>query len=59
MIVQGRFTVGGGVPRTTLTRLEWMLTGVSSFPTNARISGRMVAENGEQRTFSFDLVLDD
>ncbi len=51
--------MGGGVPRTALTRLEWMLTGVSSFPANARISGRMVAENGEQRTFSFDLVLDD
>ncbi len=59
MIVQGRFTVGGGIPGATFTRLEWTLTGVSSYPANARISGRLLGENGEQRTFSFDLVLDD
>lgn len=59
MVVQGRFTVGGGVPRATLTRVEWTLTGVPPYPANARISGQITGDNGEQRTFSFDLLLDD
>jgi hypothetical protein len=58
MVVQGRATLGGGVPRTTLDRLEWTVSGISTFPANARISGRLVA-GGQERAFSFDLVLDD
>ncbi|HEV2735684.1 MAG TPA: hypothetical protein VGV85_12640 [Longimicrobiaceae bacterium] len=58
MVVQGRTTLGGGLPRVTLDRLEWSVSGVSSFPANARISGRLVA-GAQERSFSFDLVLDD
>jgi hypothetical protein len=58
MVVQGRTMLGGGVPRVTLDRLEWSLSGASSFPANARISGRLVA-GSQERAFSFDLVLDD
>jgi hypothetical protein len=58
MVVLGRTTLGGGVPRVTLDRLEWTVSGISSFPANARISGRLVA-GAQERTFSFDLVLDD
>jgi hypothetical protein len=58
MVVQGRTTLGGGVPRVTLDRLEWSVSGVSSFPANARISGRLVA-GAQERAFSFDLLLDD
>jgi hypothetical protein len=58
MVIQGRTTLGGGVPRTTLDRLEWTISGLTSLPASARISGRLVA-GGQERAFSFDLLLDD
>lgn len=58
MAVSGSFTVDGGLPRVTLPRLEWTVSGVSSLPANARISG-IITTATEQRTFSFNLVLDD
>lgn len=58
MVLQGRTTLGGGVPRTTLDRLEWTLSGLTTLPASARISGRLVA-GGQERAFSFDLLLDD
>jgi hypothetical protein len=58
MGVVGPVTFGGGMPRTTLTRLDWSLTGVSSLPANARIT-MQIADGTRQRTFVADLVLDD
>ena len=58
MVVQGPFTVGGGVPTLTLTRMEWTISGVADLPANARISGMIATEAGE-RPFSFQLTLDD
>ena len=59
MIVEGELTIGGGVPRTTLSRLEWAVTGVRSLPANAQIRGRVTAAGGQQRAFAFTLTVDD
>jgi len=58
MVVQGALTLGGGVPRTTLSRLEWTVTGLGDFPTRIRIAGRLVG-GGRERTYAFELVVDD
>ena len=50
--------MGGGVPRTTLDRLEWGISGVASLPGKARISGRLLAGD-QERAFAFELVVDD
>jgi hypothetical protein len=58
MIVQGPLTFGGGVPRITLSRLEWSISSIATLPSTARISGKLVSGTTE-RAFSFDLVVDD
>lgn len=58
MVVGEPFTVGGGLPRTTRTRLEWTVSGVASLPAAVRIAG-VVAAGGSERLFTFGLVLDD
>jgi hypothetical protein len=58
MIVTGSLTMGGGIPQTTVSRMEWTVSGISSFPANATIEGRLVNDRGDRR-FSFKLVLDD
>ena len=58
IVVQGSFTVGGGVPALTLIRMEWTISNVAELPANARISGMIATEAGE-RPFSFQLTLDD
>jgi hypothetical protein len=59
MVVTGQLTIGGGVPRTTLTRLEWAIGGLGSLPANATIRGTLVAAGGQQRPFAFTLTVDD
>jgi hypothetical protein len=58
MVVQGALTLGGGVPRTTLSRLEWTVSGLGTFPARARIAGRLVG-GGRERAYAFELVVDD
>jgi hypothetical protein len=58
MRLTGSATFGGGIPRTTVSQLDWTLSGVSSFPANARIT--MTASDGSrQGSFLANLVLDD
>jgi hypothetical protein len=57
MAVQGQITLGGGIPRTTLDRVEWGLGGAPK-PSQIRISGRLLAGN-QERSFAFDLVVND
>jgi hypothetical protein len=59
MIMAGQLTIGGGVPRTTLTRLEWSIAGVGSLPANATIRGTLIAAGGQQRPFAFTVMVDD
>ena len=50
--------MGGGVPRTTLDRLEWDISGFTSLPGKLQISGSLLAAD-QERAFAFELVLDD
>ncbi|MEP6495240.1 MAG: hypothetical protein ABJF01_21315 [bacterium] len=58
MRVVGPMTLGGGLPRTDLTRLDWSLSGVGAFPANAHMT-MQIAGGGKQRSFSVNFVLDD
>lgn len=58
MRVTGPVTIGGGVPVTTFSLIEWTLDIPPSYPGNAEISGRIVA-NGVSRTFRFTVLVDD
>jgi hypothetical protein len=58
MRLVGSATFGGGIPKTTVTRLEWSLTGIGSFPANARIA-MQASDGARQGTFTANLVLDD
>lgn len=57
MRVVGSMTVGGGLPRTTLSRLDWSLSGIKTYPANAHMEMQIVGD--KQRSFSINLVLDD
>ena len=59
MVVAGQFTIGGGVPRTALTRLEWAVSGLRSLPADAAIQGTLTAAGGQQRPFAFTVTVDD
>jgi len=56
--IEGALTIGGGIPKITIRRLEWSLEGANSFLAQVRISGKIYGEVDE-RSFSFDLVVDD
>ncbi len=56
--IEGALTIGGGIPKITIRRLEWSLEGANSLPGQVRISGKIHGEVDE-RSFSFDLILDD
>jgi hypothetical protein len=58
MRLVGSATFGGGVPRTTVTQLDWSLSGISSFPANARMA-MTVLDGTRQGSFLANLVLDD
>ena len=58
IIIDGDLTIGGGIPKITIRRLEWSLEGANSFVGQVRISGKIYGEVDE-RSFSFDLTLDD
>ena len=58
LTIEGDLTIGGGIPKITVRRLEWSLEGANSLPAQVRISGKIYGEVDE-RSFSFDLILDD
>ena len=58
MLVDGSLTMGGGIPRTSVERLEWTVSGTSSLPASVLIEGRLVA-GGNQRGYAFSVVVDD
>ena len=58
LTIEGDLTIGGGIPKITVRRLEWSLEGANSLPAQVRISGKIHGEVDE-RSFSFDLVVDD
>lgn len=58
MRVTGPATFGGGLPRVTITRLDWSLTGLASLPANARLTTQ-VSDGTRQRNLAVDLLLDD
>ncbi len=56
--IEGALTIGGGIPKITIRRLEWYLAGAKPLPAQVRISGKIHGEVDE-RSFSFDLLVDD
>ena len=58
IIIEGDLTIGGGIPKITIGRLEWSLEGANSLVGQVRISGKIEGEVDE-RSFSFDLIVDD
>lgn len=58
MRVTGPITLGGGVPVTTFSLIEWTLDIPPALPGTGEIFGRFVA-NGVSRTFRFIVALDD
>ena len=56
--IEGALTIGGGIPKITMGRWEWSLEGANSLPAQVRISGK-ISEEVDERSFSFDLVVDD
>ena len=56
--IEGALTIGGGIPKITVKRLEWSLAWANSLPAQVRISGKLYGE-ADERSFSFDLVVDD
>ena len=55
---EGVLTIGGGIPKITIRRLEWSFEWENSLPAPVRISGKIYGEVDE-RSFSFDLIVDD
>jgi hypothetical protein len=61
MVVEGNLDVGGGIPTTTIRRLEWTAAGVDgalTLPGEIRISGTIDGP-AEQRAFSLEVFVDD
>ena len=58
IIIEGTLTIGGGIPKVTIRRMEWALEGAKPFPAQVRIFGKIYGE-ADERTFSFDLIVDD
>ena len=58
LTIEGDLTIGGGIPKIAITRLEWSIAGAKPLPAQVRISGKIYGEVDE-RSFSFDLIVDD
>ena len=58
IVIEGDLTIGGGIPKITIRRLEWSLEGTNSLQGQVLISGKIEGEV-DKRSFSFDLILDD
>ncbi|HYD51596.1 MAG TPA: hypothetical protein VEA99_03170, partial [Gemmatimonadaceae bacterium] len=58
MQILGSITFGGGLPTTTLSRLEWNVTGLGAFPRTIDIGGRLVGV-GNPVSFSHAVLVDD
>ena len=64
IIIEGDLTIGGGVPKTTIRKLEWSIEAVDRVNFSltragqVRISGNIDGEVDE-RSFSFELIVDD
>jgi hypothetical protein len=56
--IEGALTIGGGIPKITIRRLEWSLEGAKPFPAQVSISGKIYGEVDE-RSFIFNLIVDD
>ena len=61
IIIEGDLTIGGGVPKTTIRKLEWSIENLDSSltgPGRSLISGKIYGET-DDRPFSFELIVDD
>jgi hypothetical protein len=58
MRLSGSATFGGGIPRVTVTRLDWSLSGIARFPASARLT-MQISDGTRQRNLTVDLMLDD
>ncbi len=58
LTIEGDLTIGGGIPKIMIRKLEWSLEEAKPSPAQVRISGKIYGELDE-RSFSFDLILDD
>lgn len=58
MHITGPITIGGAMPVTTFSAIDWMLIPPATYPGNGQISGTLTA-NGKSRTFQFSVLLDD
>lgn len=58
MLVQGEITLGGGIPKIELARLEWSAASGTSVD-ELRIFGELEARSGETRTFDLRVIADD
>ena len=58
LTIEGDLTIGGGIPKIIIRKLEWSLEEAKPSPAQVRISGKIYGELDE-RSFSFDLILDD
>ncbi len=58
MRVQGDLTLGGGIPKVNLARLDWSVAFGASAG-ELRISGELEARSGGTRTFDLRVIADD
>ncbi len=58
MRITGPITIGGGIPMTTFSSIEWTIVPPATYPGNGEISGTLVA-GGKSLTFRFTVFLDD
>ena len=58
MVIDGTITLGGAIPTITLTRFEWTIT-IPQMPGTARFEGLLRNAVGDQRSFSFNVFIDD
>ena len=51
--IEGDLTIGGGIPKIIIRKLEWSLEEAKPSPAQVRISGKIYGVD------SFDLIVDD
>ena len=58
LTIEGDLTIGGGIPKIMIRKLESSFEEAKPSPAQFRISGKIYGEVDE-RAFSFDLIVDD
>ncbi|MEP6835847.1 MAG: hypothetical protein ABJB74_20835 [Gemmatimonas sp.] len=58
MRITGPITIGGGVPITTFSSIEWTIVPPVTYPGTGEISGTLVV-GGKSRTFRYTVAVDD